>query len=226
MCAYPLLFLTSILTGLKAPSGASYTVQVTDDPSRRQSPHPLLAPITGASLLMSLSAYNAAGIGMLSTSFSTITGIVGLWGLWTVRLAILSYVAVSEIESVRSSLPALVDARNLGQINAPPPSSSTTNLQRRKSRKARGGNSPSRPYCSSSEDNCLALSGSQASGSWIMYVMFPISCISKQVHYLPPRPIPPIILSISDMLGIPPNPPKPPSPPKPPPICCIMPTRV
>ena len=45
---------------------------------------------------MSFSAYNTAGIGMLSTMFSIITGIVGIWGSWTVRPDIPSYAAVSD----------------------------------------------------------------------------------------------------------------------------------
>jgi len=82
-----LLFAVSLGVLANAPSGALYTVHPTDDPSRRQFSHPLLAPITGASLLMSLSAYNTTEIGMLSTVFSIITGIVGLWGSWTITFA-------------------------------------------------------------------------------------------------------------------------------------------
>jgi hypothetical protein len=83
-----------VLIDTKAPSGTLYAVPDTGDLHRHQSSHPLLAPMTGASLLMSLSAYNTAGIGMLSTVFSLITGTVGLWGLWTVRLIISSRVIV------------------------------------------------------------------------------------------------------------------------------------
>ena len=179
MCACPLTFPTPLLTRTKTPSGALYAVQVTDDPSRRQSSHPLLAPITGASLLMSLSAYNTTGIGALSTVFSTITGIIGLWGLWTVRLHIPSYVTVSETESVRSPSPAPVDARNSGQINAPLHSSLATNLQRPKSRKVRGRSSPNCPYPSFSKEICLELPGQWESG----YLMFPISCMCKEGVY-------------------------------------------
>jgi len=153
MCARPPVLPASPLTSTKTPSGALYAVQVTDDPIQRQFYHPLLTPITGTSLLMSFSAYNTAGIGMLSTVFSIITGIVGLWGSWTVRPNILSYVAVSEARPVRSPSPALVGARNLGQTNALPPSSSATNPQRQKSRKKRGRSSPDRGCCSFSVDN-------------------------------------------------------------------------
>jgi len=138
MYARPPVFPTSVLTTAKTPSGALYTINVTDDPSRRQFSHPLLAPITGTSLLMSFSAYNTSGIGVLSTVFSMITGTVGLWGLWTVRSIISSYVAVSYTESIRSSSPVLTGAQNLGQTNAPPPSFLATNLQRRRSKGARG----------------------------------------------------------------------------------------
>jgi len=82
-----LLFAMSIGILANTPSGTLYTIHVTDDPSQRQFSHPLLKPITGASLLMSLSAYNTAAIGILSTVFSTITGVIGLWGLWTVIFA-------------------------------------------------------------------------------------------------------------------------------------------
>lgn len=96
MYGCPPSFPASLLTGIKSPAGALYTVQDRDDPNRHQFSHPLLTPITGASLLMSFSAYNATGVGMLSTVFSIITGAVGLWGLWTVRPIILTYVAVSD----------------------------------------------------------------------------------------------------------------------------------
>jgi hypothetical protein len=139
------------LTHLKSPSGALYTVHATDDPDRDQFSHPLLAPITGASLLMSLSAYNTTGIGMLSTVFSMIIGIIGMWGLWTVRSIIPSYVAASDTSGfTRSSSLALVGAQNLGQTSAPPPSYLATDLQHRRSRKARGRSSPNRASCSSS----------------------------------------------------------------------------
>ncbi|KAF9792223.1 hypothetical protein BJ322DRAFT_1027832 [Thelephora terrestris] len=82
-----LLFLVSVAVLVNAPSSALYTIHDTDGPHRRQLSHPLLIPMTGASLLMSLSAYNTTGIGMLSATFSTITGIVGLWGLWTIIFA-------------------------------------------------------------------------------------------------------------------------------------------
>lgn len=88
MYASPPLFLASLLTSAKTPSGSLFTAHVTDQ-KQHQPSHPFLAPITGASLLMSLSAYNANGIGMLSTVFSVVTGTVGLWGLWTVRPPIL-----------------------------------------------------------------------------------------------------------------------------------------
>jgi len=82
-----LSFVVSLGVLANTPSGALYTVHATGDRSGRQFTHPLLTPITAASLLMSLSAYNTTGIGMLSTVFSTITGVVGLWGLWTITFA-------------------------------------------------------------------------------------------------------------------------------------------
>ncbi|KAF9651548.1 hypothetical protein BDM02DRAFT_3065306, partial [Thelephora ganbajun] len=82
-----LLFAVSLGVLVNSPSGNLYTIHVTDDSRRHQNSHPLLSPITGASLLMSLSAYNTTGIGMLSTVFSIITGTVGLWGLWTIVFA-------------------------------------------------------------------------------------------------------------------------------------------
>ena len=154
----PSLTLLSLLTCSKSPSGALYAVHVTEDSNQHQFSHPLLAPITGASLLMSFSAYNATGIGMLSTVYSIITGTVGLWGLWTVRPITPAYVAASDAGgSTRSSSPALVGARNLGQTNVPPHSYLATNLQPRRSRKARGRNSPSRARYSFSVDIYLAL---------------------------------------------------------------------
>jgi len=164
MYAHSPVFPTSVLTSSKTPPGALYTVHVADDPSRRQFSHPLLAPITGASLLMSFSAYNTSGIGVLSTVFSMITGTVGLWGLWTVRSIVSSYVAVSYTESIRSSSPALAGVRNLGQTNAPLPSSSATNLQRRRSRKARGRRGPNYGVPSQS----TLVSHSQATGSRVI----------------------------------------------------------
>jgi len=82
-----LLFAVSLGVLVNSPSSALYTVHATDDPNRHQFSHPLLTPITGASLLMSLSAYNTTGIGMLSTVFSVITGTVGVWGLWAIVFA-------------------------------------------------------------------------------------------------------------------------------------------
>lgn len=90
------MFPEATLTDEKAPSSALYSVHDTDGPHRHLSPHPLLIPMTGASLLMSLSAYNTTGIGMLSTAFSTITGTVGLWGLWTVRPIVPSCAGLSD----------------------------------------------------------------------------------------------------------------------------------
>jgi len=168
---------------IKTPSGALYTVQVTDDPSLRQFSHPLLAPITGASLLMSFSAYNAAGIGMLSTVFSIITGIVGLWGSWTVRPNVPSRVAVSETRSVRSPSPALVGARNLGQTNALPPSSSATNPQRQKSRKARGRSTLNYSCYSFSVDNYLAHPGE--------YLVFRLVVCADEKYTICHDPYPP-----------------------------------
>lgn len=132
-----MVFPESMLKYTKVPSGAFYALHVIDDPNRRQSSHPLLTPMTGASLFMSLSAYNTTGIGMLSTVFSIITGTVGLWGLWTVRPVVSLSVAVSNTRLTRSSSLAPVDVRNLGQTNVPLPSYLGTNLPRRKSRKAR-----------------------------------------------------------------------------------------
>jgi len=82
-----LLFAVSLGVLVNVPSGAFYALHATDDPNRRQFSHPLLTSMTGASLFMSLSAYNTTGIGMLSTVFSIITGTVGLWGLWTIVFA-------------------------------------------------------------------------------------------------------------------------------------------
>ena len=144
------LFSLSPLTYVKSPSSAMYTVHATDDPNRQQFSHPLLAPITGASLLMSLSAYNTTKIGMLSTVFSGITGTVGVWGLWTVRPIIPSYVAASDTGGfIRSPSLALVGVQNLGQTSTPPPSYLATDLQHRRSRKARGRSNPNRTCCSS-----------------------------------------------------------------------------
>jgi hypothetical protein len=171
--------------------------------------------MTGASLLMSLSAYNTTGIGMLSTTFSTITGIVGLWGLWTVRPIDPSCTGLSDAGFIRSSSLALEGAQNLEQTSAPLPSYLAINLLRRKSRKMRRSNL--KCVCSSfSLDIYFALRRR-------VQLMICISYVSVQViHYLP-RPAPPIILNTSDMPGMPPSPPNPPSPPSPPPICCIMP---
>jgi len=82
-----LLFAVSLGVLVNAPSGAFYALHSTEDPHRHQCSHPLLTLMTGASLIMSLSAYNTRGIGMLSTVFSIITGTVGLWGLWTIVFA-------------------------------------------------------------------------------------------------------------------------------------------
>lgn len=132
MYAQPSVFPESMLKDTKAPSGASYTLH---DPHRTQSYHPLLTPMTGASLFMSLSAYNATGIGMLSTVFSIITGTVGLWGLWTVRQIISPSAAIFDSGFTRSSSLAPVGAQNLGQTNVPLPSYLATNLQPQKLRK-------------------------------------------------------------------------------------------
>lgn len=134
------------LTRFESPSGALYTVRTPDDPVQRQFSHPFLAPVTGASLLMSFSAYNATGIGMLSTVFSTITGTVGLWGLWTVRPIVQSYVAASDGGPVRLSSLALVDAQNSGQTNAPLPSYLGINLQHQRSRKVQERSSPNHAH--------------------------------------------------------------------------------
>lgn len=142
------LFSLSPLTCVKSPSSALYTVHATNDPNRHQFSHPLLAPITGASLLMSLSAYNTTGIGMLSTVFSVVTGTVGVWGLWTVRPLIPLCVAASDTDGfIRSLSLALVGAQNLGQTSTPPPSYLATNLQHRKSRKTRGRSNSNRTCC-------------------------------------------------------------------------------
>lgn len=147
------------LTCSKSPSGALYTVRTPDDLGQRQFSHPLLTPITGASLLMSFSAYHAAEVGMLSTVFSTITGTVGLWGLWTVRPITPSYVAASDGGPIRLSSVALVGARNLEQTNAPPPSYLGTNPRHQRSRKVRERSSPNRAHCNSSADSYLVLPG-------------------------------------------------------------------
>jgi len=69
---------------VNTPYGTLFTAHRIDDPIRSQLSHPLITPVTVVSLLMSLTAYNTTGIGMLSTVFSIITGIVGLWGSWTI----------------------------------------------------------------------------------------------------------------------------------------------
>lgn len=183
MCAHSPAFPASPLTSAKTPSGALYAVQVTDDPSQHQFSHPLLTPITGASLLMSLSAYNTAGIGMLSTVFSAITGIIGLWGLWTVRPNVPLHVVVSETRSVRLPLLAPVGARNLGQTNALPPSSSATNPQRQKSRKVRGGSTPECACCSFLVDNYIAIPGE--------YLMFRLVVYANEKYAICHAPCPP-----------------------------------
>jgi hypothetical protein len=155
MYAGPLVFPKSVLKDKKVPSGAFYTLHNTDDPRRRQSSHPLLAPLTGASLFMSLSAYNTSGIGMLSTVFSVITGTVGLWGLWIVSQVILWSVAISDSGLARSSSLALASAQNLGQTNGPLPSYLVTNLLRRKLRKARRRNSLKYAFFNYSSDTYL-----------------------------------------------------------------------
>lgn len=143
MYAHPTISPESTLKNAKAPSGAFYTLPGTDGgPDRNRSCHPLLTPMTGASLFMSLSAYNTAGIGMLSTVFSMITGTVGLWGLWTVRPIISSSVAVADTGFTRSSSPALGDTQNSGQTSVRLPSYSATNPPRPKSRKARRRSNP------------------------------------------------------------------------------------
>ena len=88
------MFAGSMLIDTQAPSGALYVAA--DDPHRHRPSHPLLTPMTGASLLMSFSAYNTTRIGMLSTVFSVMTGMVGLWGLWTVRPIVPSHVPISD----------------------------------------------------------------------------------------------------------------------------------
>ncbi|KAG9318682.1 hypothetical protein JVU11DRAFT_777 [Chiua virens] len=54
---------------------------------RRTDPncHPLLRPVTAASLVMALLAYENTSVGALSTTVLLGSGVVGLLGLWVVR---------------------------------------------------------------------------------------------------------------------------------------------
>ncbi|EJD02335.1 uncharacterized protein FOMMEDRAFT_147339 [Fomitiporia mediterranea MF3/22] len=46
--------------------------------------HPLLGPLTGASLLSSFVSYNTKAIGALSFGVFLLSGTIGLWGLWVI----------------------------------------------------------------------------------------------------------------------------------------------
>lgn len=60
-----LLFSVSVAVLVNVPPGALYSVQPTGGQPRSQFSHPLITPMTCATLLMSLSAYNTTAIGML-----------------------------------------------------------------------------------------------------------------------------------------------------------------
>ncbi|KAL0946578.1 hypothetical protein HGRIS_012780 [Hohenbuehelia grisea] len=49
--------------------------------------HPLLAPLTAASLLTSFISYNTNNVGALSFIVFIGSGTIGLWGLWTILFA-------------------------------------------------------------------------------------------------------------------------------------------
>jgi len=49
--------------------------------------HPLLVPVTMASLLTSWLSYNAKNIGSLASITFTASGAIGLWGLWAIVFA-------------------------------------------------------------------------------------------------------------------------------------------
>ncbi|THH20682.1 hypothetical protein EW146_g732 [Bondarzewia mesenterica] len=55
--------------------------QSTDDVSPT---HPLLVPLTAASLLSAFLSYNTRNAGGLPVVFALCTGTIGIWGLWTV----------------------------------------------------------------------------------------------------------------------------------------------
>ena len=76
-----------MLSELQIPSGPE------DLTARRAAPnHPLLEPLTAASLLISFISYNTTSVGSLGFLLCLGSGIIGLWGTWTVSCNAAYYV--------------------------------------------------------------------------------------------------------------------------------------
>lgn len=72
---------------MKLPNEWPTGLQRRTDPNR----HPLLRPVTAASLVMALLSYDNRSLGALTTTVLLGSGIVGLFGLWMVCSRILLY---------------------------------------------------------------------------------------------------------------------------------------